>query len=224
VDIELETPTPASQLLVSELMILANAGAAIWAAQQSVPMLYRSQEVSAPAGLSGVWERPEDIQRVVRQMGCTSLETRPAPHASLAVPAYSPISSPLRRYPDLLNLAQIHSFLATGAARLDRAGLERLLPGLTARLDAAGQIQRFRPRYWKLVYFRQRQKTQTWQGVIVEENGPFLSVAIPLVQIYVRAPRELFGERGHVGSTFQVKLGKVDPLTNEIRIAEAWEE
>lgn len=69
---------------------------------------------------------------------------------------YAPSTSPLRRYPDMINETQIISLLRDGKPRWSKEELDTLLPLLNAHLDAAGQVQRFRPRYWKLLYFKQQ--------------------------------------------------------------------
>ena len=140
-------------------------------------------------------------------------------HASLAVPAYAPITSPLRRYGDLVNLAQIDSLLRTGAPRWTRAELTARLPELSARIEAVGRVQRFRPRYWKLLYLQQLCRERTFEGVVVDlGGGGFASLSLPDQQIYVRATRDTLGDSVYVGQHFALRLGKIDPLTNELRV------
>jgi exoribonuclease-2 len=97
-----------------------------------------------------------------------------------------------------------------------------MLPHLTARTEAVGRIQRFRPRYWKLVYFRQNRKEQ-FEAVAVED-GQLVTLALPREQLYDRVPRQMLGDKIYPGQRFLVRLHKVNPLTNELRVAEAWEQ
>lgn len=212
--------TPQAQLLVSEFMILANEACALWAKERGVALLHRTQDMALPRELAGVWDDPLSIYRVVKQMGPTQLEPTPRPHRALGLEAYAPSTSPLRRYPDLLNAAQLFAFLQTGTPPWDADGLSALLPRLCARLDAANQVQRFRPRYWKLVCVRQN-PSRLWEAVAVEDCGQLLSFAVPQLQIFVRAPKELCGEKFIPGQRFALRFGKTDPLMNEIRVAEA---
>jgi len=222
VDIE-DTPENArAQLVVSEFMILGNAAVGAWARDAGLPLLYRTQDVTLPGDAAGVWSAPEEAYRVVRLAGATLLEPEPRPHACLGVPAYSPVTSPLRRYPDLMNQAQVLCWLRNGHPLWSREDLVRLLPVVTARVEAASRIQRFRTRYWKLEYFRER-KDQMFSAVVVED-GPFVSATLPREQLFVRAPRDLFGEKVYPGKRYSVRLGKVNPLLNEIRVMEAVEE
>lgn len=216
-------PTPRAQMLVSEMMILASAAIARWAGERGIPLLYRTQDVGIPKEYAGVWTEPHQMARIMRALAPASLEACPRPHAGLGVTAYSPVTSPLRRYPDLINEAQIVHWLRTGRPRLDAAGLEALLMPLHARLDVAGQVQRFRPRYWKLLYIRQQGDKAWWDAVVTEENDAFASVSLPREQLFVRGRRHLFGERACPGQRVQVRLGKVNPLYNEIQLLEVAE-
>ncbi|MDQ7830225.1 MAG: ribonuclease catalytic domain-containing protein [Desulfovibrionaceae bacterium] len=223
VDLAPSDQYPTAQLLVSELMILANSSAAAFAAAHGFALLFRTQDAVLPKELAGIWSRPEDIHHVVKHLPPTSLEPAPRPHAAIGAKAYATVTSPLRRYVDLVNLAQLRHFLATGSPKWSRAELEQRLPDISAQTEAAGRIQRFRPRYWKLLHIRQQCRVRTWTGVVVESGGAFVTLALPDFQIYVRANREQLGEKIRPGQPFALRLGKVDPLTNELRVMEATE-
>lgn len=214
--------TPKAQLLVSEFMILANSALGHWANERSIPLLYRTQDVTFPGDAVGIWEAPEETYRVVRHMAPTCLEVEPKRHATLAVTAYSPITSPLRRYVDLLNMSQVTTYLRNDVPDIDAERLLRMVPLIVARVEAVGRLQRYRPRYWKLVYFSQR-KHEFFSSVVVDD-GPLVTVALPQEQLYLRAPQRLFGEKIYPGQHFAIRLNKINPLLNEIRIVEALEE
>ena len=216
--------TPLAQMIVSEFMILANSGIARWAIDNEVPLLFRTQNLTLPGGSAGIWNRPEDIYRLIKNMGPSILECTPKRHATIGVDAYAPITSPLRRYSDFVNLAQVLHFLEHGRARLDQAELKELLPRLSTRIEMVNQVQRMRPRYWKALYFKQNCKKMKWSGVVVDANTHLTTVALFREQLFLKAPRAIFGDKVRVGQRFQVRIGKVDPLNNEIKVLEAWEE
>ncbi len=222
--IEAKEQCPMSMGLISELMILANSALAIWGESRDVPLYLRTQAVSLPKDSAGVWREPADVHRIVKVLGSSILETVTRPHASLGVRAYSPITSPLRRYPDFVNQEQVVSFLQQGAPKYDRQTLTEMLPSLNARLEAVGRAQRFRPRYWKLLYFKMNCKKRLFDGVVVEENQTFVTVALPLEQLLVRGPRNMFSEKLYPGQRLKLRLGRIDPLNNEIHVLEALEE
>jgi exoribonuclease-2 len=212
-----------AHLLVGEIMIAANAGLAGWALERNIPLFHRTQDVALPREFAGVWDTPQDIARIVRALPPAVLEVQPRRHAGLGLAAYATVSSPIRRYVDLFNQGQIVSFLRAGAPHASAAALVALLPHLAARQEAAGQVQRFRPRYWKLLFFRQQGDKVWWDGVVTEENEAFASVALPWAQLVVRGRRGLLGEKAYPGQSVQVRLGKVNPLLNEIQILETRE-
>lgn len=222
VRIETRPGSPDAELLVSEFMILANCGVALWAREQGVPLLHRTQDIALPTDAQGVFRDTVDIFRVVKLLAPPLLECQPRRHSALACEAYATLTSPIRRYVDFLNMAQVQSFLETGAPRLDRAGLEALLPHLSARIQEVGQVQRFRPRYWKLVYLAQHRR-EPFPAVVVDEAGPYPTLSLPDLQITVRAPRQMIGDKVHAGMAVNVTFGRIDPLTNELKVLEARE-
>lgn len=220
--VRLFCPEPAAdaQMLVAEFMILASAALADWGAANHVPLLHRTQDVAVPREYAGVWTAPEDMARILRALIPSSLEVTPRPHAALALPRYAPVTSPLRRYPDLVNEAQALHMLAEGTPRWDAEALHALLEQVSPALEGASQVQRFRPRYWKLLHFRQQGDKVWWPAVITEENEAFATVNLPEQGLIVRGRRKLFDERAAPGMKVQVRLGKVQPLYNEIQILE----
>jgi len=223
VEITLTKEHPRAQSLVSELMILANASLAKWAGEHSLPLLHRVQDIALPQGFSGVWTSPADMHRVMKQLTGAVQDVRPGRHASLGVQAYSPVTSPLRRLTDFVNLAQVQAFLATGQAMWNAVELEARLAGVNSRQEQVGQVQRQRPRYWKLLFVQQTCQEQEFEGVVVEDCNAFAILSLPLVQIYVRAGREQLGGKIFAGQTFRLRLGKVDPLAGEVRVLGAVE-
>ncbi len=222
VSIETRATSPDAELLVSEFMILANSGLAVWARENGVPLLCRTQDIALPKEATGVFREAVDIYRVVKLLAPPALECQPRKHAALACEAYATLTSPIRRYVDFLNMAQVQSFLETGQPRLDKAALEALIPHLSARIQEVGQVQRFRPRYWKLVYLSQH-KREPFPAVVVEDAGAYPTLSLPDLQITVRVPRAMLGDRVQPGMRFDVFFGRIDPLANELKVLEARE-
>ena len=213
-----------AQVLVSEFMILANSAIAQWAHDQQLPLIFRTQNITLPQESAGVWSAPSDIYKLIKCMGPSIMEMEPKRHATLAASAYAPITSPLRRYSDFINSAQIAHFLRTGESKWTKESIRSVLPHLSARAQAVGKIQRYRPRYWKYLFFRQQAKNRRWSGEIVENTHSMVTISLPDEQLFLKAPKAIFGDKVRIGQRFQIRIGKVDPLNNELRIAEAWEE
>lgn len=224
-EIRLDQPesTPGAQLIVSELMILVNTAVAAWARQHGLPLIYRTQDIKLPKNLAGVWDDPVAIYEAMRSLHSSKLDVQPMPHASLGVWAYAPISSALRRYPDLMNLTQAAVYLQSGQPQWTEEELKSMLPVLTARMQDVAKIQRYRTRYWKLLYFQMWCKEWMWSGVVVAEEGQHVVVCLPQEQLFLRGPKQLFGDKIIPGSWYDLELGKIDPLNNDIKIIKARE-
>ena len=223
VDLEAAPEYPRAQLMVTEMMILANSVLSDWASTEGVPLFHRTQDIVLPRSYAGEWTDPVDMHRIIREMSGSRLDIRPGPHTSLGVSGYAPITSPLRRYVDFLNLAQIRSYLLGNPPLWEEGRMQSLLPHLSARSQAVGKIQKFRTRYWKLLYCQRWCNFSQWDGVILEGEDP-VTVSLPREQLLLRAPKKLFGDKVHPGQRYRITLGKIDPLNNQIKIVDARED
>ncbi len=222
VQITEETPAVAAHLLVSEQMILVNTALAYWAEERQISLYHRTQVVDIPKEYHGVWSDLLDVARVVKVLAPACIETSPRLHAGIGETHYAPSTSPLRRYTDFINEAQILWWLQNNTPRWTKMEMDTMLTVINSRLDAAGQVQRVRPRYWKLIHVRHRLDFW-WRSVITDENDTMFFVNIPDLQLFLRARKTLFAERDNPGSVVEVRLGKVRPLQGEVNILEVRE-
>ncbi len=225
VTLENQEEKPKAQQLVSELMILANSAIAKWAHEHDLPLIYRTQDIALPKEYAGIWSRPEEIARIARALAPATFDLNPRPHAGMGLTMYAPITSPLRRYVDLMNEAQVLHFIEHGIALFSKERLKEILLIHSANLELVSQNQRLRPRYWKLLYFKQQSKKALdegndyiWRATITEEYDHFVSVALPKEQIFLRAKRSMFPDKIQLGEEVMLRLGKIHPLRNEIQI------
>jgi len=226
VEVVLKEPSsnPGAQLIVSEFMILGNMAVSKWAQETGLPLLHRSQEINISPECKGIWEDPVEIFNKMREMSSSTFSVQPGFHTSLGVNCYAPITSPLRRYPDLLNMGQIVAHFFPDQSPWSREELKSNISRLNSRMQTITKIQRYRLRYWKLLYFQRWCKIVTWKAIVVSKDDKMVTVALPRENIYVRAPTNLFGDKVNVGKEYRVQLGKINPLNNEIKIQKTWEE
>ncbi len=217
-----EEPAPSAHLMVSEMMVLASTALAEWAVAQNIPLLFRTQNITVPKENAGIWTDPVDIARIARGMTPAVMEAQAKPHAGMGLTAYSPVTSPLRRYADLVNEAQVLHVLMHGVARWDLDSMRTILACLAQNLDASSQVQRFRQRYWKLVYIQQEGKKAgdacIWDAVVTEENDTLITLAFPREQLIMRVKRAMFSAMPAIGQKVKARLGKVQPVMNEIQV------
>lgn len=121
-------------LVVAELMILANSTWGLWLEEHDAPAIYRGQ-----------------------RMGRPRMTTVPTPHDGLGVERYAWSSSPLRRYVDLVNQRQMISVLRGQAPVYGRteSDLFQIVSQFEALHTLYGDFQNRMDRYWSLRWIMQ---------------------------------------------------------------------
>lgn len=177
---------PQSSEVVREMMLLAGEGAARFAFANKIPFVYVRQESpeipkDLPSGLAGEFKTVRCMHR--REVGLV-----PGPHAGLGLGMYSQVTSPLRRYGDLLCHEQLRAFL-DGRDLIDKDSmLERLLAGDEAAY-ACKKAERKSDLHWTLVYLLQN-PDWTGEAVCVDFKGNEAVFMIPsLAQQTMFAPK-----------------------------------
>lgn len=133
--------------VVSELMIYVNTEWGKQLADSGVTGIYRSQ--------SG---------------GKVRISTSPAPHQGLGVSQYAWISSPMRRYVDLINQRQLVALLRkeTPPYTRDSDSLQISIRDFEAAYEVYGDFQRRMERYWCLRWLLQENISITGAQVLKE--------------------------------------------------------
>ncbi|QQO10802.1 ribonuclease catalytic domain-containing protein [Breznakiella homolactica] len=188
---------------VRECMLLAGEAAARWAVQNRVPFPYVIQETGElPAKpLAG----PAGSYQLRRCMRARSLSVKPGLHGGLGLSGYSQVTSPLRRYTDLLAHQQIRAFLRGAPPIPDDELLVRLAAG-EAAAGATVQAERASRQYWTAVYLMDK-KGSTWTGIVLEKKGPRAAVMIPDLGLEIQAAIKTDAESN---DTVSLTLGSVN--------------
>ncbi len=135
-------------LIVAELMILANSTWGEWLAAEGRVGIYRSQS-----------------------LGRVRMSTTPAPHDGIGVDHYAWSSSPLRRYVDLVNQRQLIAAArrATAPYAANDADLFAVISAFDAAYSAYAEFQNRMERYWCLRWLRQEGITRLGAAVLKGE-------------------------------------------------------
>ena len=161
--------------MIQEMMLLAGEGAARFAFKNQIPFPYVSQETpqfpdSVPEGWAGEFARVKCMRK--RSVGIT-----PAPHAGLGLSFYSQVTSPLRRYGDLVAHQQLRAFI-DGRHLLNKDEmLERIAAGDAASI-AAKKASRLSDIHWKLIYLLQNPDIVV-EGFCIDLKGKDALFLIP---------------------------------------------
>jgi exoribonuclease-2 len=173
-----ETVSYRSAFLVRECMIIAGEGAGTWAAGNGLVIPYISQEVEIQdkisSGLAGSWQ----MRRCMRPR---VLSTKPGKHQGLGLEIYTQVTSPLRRYTDLLVHIQIRSFLR-GNKTLCADEISRRIGFSEAASAAVSQAERVSNNHWTMVYLSGK-KDSVWDAVVLDSKGNRWVVIIPALAL-----------------------------------------
>ncbi len=209
-----ETP---SQVLVSEMMILANALFARFLADRRVPALFRSQPPPNEKIELGEAFDPVQSYRARKALARSDLTLEPAPHSTLGLDCYTTATSPLRRYSDLLVQRQLKSVVQWGRPLMDRDEVERVLTEISHPLARSGPLERERQRYFLFKYLQQR-KHEEFEAVVLQRFPRFHLVHV--LQFGFNAPlnsREGLALNPH--DRVLVRIDKVKPREDKIGLS-----
>ena len=170
--------------MVRECMLLAGEGAGLWAAERNLPFPYVSQETAdIPAeilpGMAGSYQ----LRRCMRPR---SLSVKPGLHWGLGLDAYTQVTSPLRRYTDLLGHMQIRAFLA-GRQPLSADEVSARLGAGEAAALATVQAERASRSHWTTVYLGDK-KNSPWEALVLEKKGNRHVLMIPALALETQVP------------------------------------
>ncbi len=180
-------PATRSASLVQELMILAGEAAARWAFERNLPFPYATQDPPLSPKAAGSGEGPSSslAQNFARRrsMRASIVSATCSAHAGLGLSFYSQVTSPLRRYQDLLAHYQIHSVLAsvkpylagttvesvqertivsaTASLPLDLETMEERLYTYSQQAAKNRQAERDSRTHWTMVHLR---RNPGWEG------------------------------------------------------------
>lgn len=174
--------------LVSELMIATCAATAQFCAENDIPCIYRTQaRPDGPAGgRTGRVDGASQQYDLLRRLKPSVLSTRPALHFTLAVDAYCQLTSPIRRYADLVMHQQLAGWLRTGRAPFTSGQLSQRFPDIERLSSLVRRVETESRRYWAARWCEQNPDARLPAHVVREigrrwivEVGP-LAVQVPV--------------------------------------------
>ena len=177
-----------SRVLVREAMLMAGAATARFAVEREIPLPHAKQAApetdEQPDNLAGMFA-------LIRRMGRTEYSTVPGEHGGLGLDSYVQVTSPLRRYLDLVVHQQVRAHLRNLAVLEGQELMERI--GATEALGGSiRHVERLADAHWTLVYLTQH---PDWQGEATlvdkwDRRGRFLIPQLGL-EHQMQVPEEL---------------------------------
>ena len=208
-----ETP---SRMMVAEMMILYNWLAARFCRDNNIPILFRGQkDPSERLALEGAdYIYYAFMQR--KKLFPLVIDVEPRPHSCLGLDVYSNLSSPIRRYFDLVCQRQLKHFLFYGSSMYNKEELEKIRISVNPMLKDLNMIKRNRLNYWMLKYFK---------GHIGEE---FPAIILDVMKnryriiltdyLYVTEMKREAGQEFKAGKNIAIKIKKADPWEDILKV------
>jgi exoribonuclease-2 len=224
-DIRIERiPGDRSSGIVRELMLLAGEAAARWAFERRLAFPFYGQE--APADMGPV-AQGEGLRDGTKSLAAQFARRRlmrggmwgpsPSAHRGLGLPFYAQVTSPLRRYQDMLGHMQLRALLA-GRPTLDADEVSRRCALAQAASAATRAAERASDAHWKAAYLS-RNPGWTGEAILVGSAGPNAWQAyLPDLGLETRLR---LGPERDLDEVVAVRLARVDVATLETSFDEA---
>ena len=216
VEIRESSQTSPARRLVTEAMVLAGHVAGRFSRAHALAVPYRSQPRPQGALPPGLYSEPAEVYAVLKALLPARTSVEAEPHGVMGVDAYVQVTSPLRRYADIVAHRQIIAWLRGQPP----AVAPDTLPVVLGRADQGGaerrQWQRRADRYFKLVWLAERGVGTHLQAQLVRPlaNGQVLAY-VPALALEV----PVGAGRREVGDRVTLVVRSVTPAAAELTVA-----
>jgi exoribonuclease-2 len=212
---KIDQNTP-SRSMVAELMILYNRMAAQFCRDQGIPVLYRGQE--KPSERLDVDERGHlyYVFKQRRQLKPLMVDTEPRPHAVLGVDVYTHMTSPIRRYLDLVMQRQIRNYLLSQPVTYSKEGLDQIRMSVEPALRNLGLVRRNRMRFWLQKYLSQN-RDRIFTAVVLYRIRHRYRIVLSEIFL-IGEVRVENGVNLREGDEILVRIQRSDPWHDELKL------
>jgi len=211
-----------ARLLVAEMMILAGEVAARYGQTHGLAIPYRHQpqpELPPEEELLAVPAGPARACAVRRCMPRSEMNLTPGRHSSLGLEAYTQVTSPIRRYTDLLTHFQIKAHLRGEPQPFSAEEMQDIVMCLGTAVREASSVERQTNRYWGLEYLR-RNPDQVWEALMLRWLREDSNLGLILLEELGLELAMRFGRSVEIGDRFEVKVTHCDPRSDVIQFQE----
>ena len=206
--------------VVSECMILMNRLSGAFFDKNEIPALFRSQAQEIDPEAREI--DPADVLfpvKVIKHLKPSFVTSKPEAHKSLGVTSYVQMTSPIRRYMDLLMQRQLISWLEEQKIYYSESELGDTNTRVSLATREIKNAQRSRHRYWLIRYLLEKDlKGAT--GYVSSKGYNGFNVYIPEFLIEL-ALSNAGGRVFDIGSELSLSIWGADPLRRRIRVSPA---
>jgi exoribonuclease II len=211
-----------SRQLVAEMMILAGEVAGVYGKTHGLPLPFRGQPQPELPSEEELLQYPAGPVRFVHLRRCmprSEMGINPLRHAGLGLDHYIQVTSPIRRYTDLLAHFQIKAHLRGDSLPFSSDELQNIIYSVADSAYEATLTERQTNRYWSIEYLR-RNPDQVWQGLVLRwlKEDDNLGIIL-LEELGLELPHR-FERNVILGDRLDVQVTRADPHRDEIRFRE----
>jgi exoribonuclease-2 len=197
-----------SRDLVAEMMVIAGRTIAQFAIENNISMPYLTQEAGSFSE-----DVIDNIQKLTiakafeasRGFKRSKITVKPSVHSGLGLSAYVRVTSPMRRYLDLLVQQQLVRFLSKQPTLDDNAVKDRI-KAVNSSMPKVNKASRQSIEHFKCLYLKQN---NTWEGegVVVEVNGEKALINIPSLAMMTQIK---FKSKVTIEDKVKLKVGSIN--------------
>jgi len=179
VDIQIQTESE-SRKLVAEMMVIAGRAIAQYATENKISMPFLTQEVGSFS--EDIMQNKEDLTatqafQATRCFKQSKITPKASLHAGLGLSCYVRVTSPIRRYLDLLVQQQLVRFI-NNQTTLDDSQIKQRITQVNTVISRVNKATRQSIEHFKCLFLKQN---NNWRGkgIIVDLNGNKATLLIP---------------------------------------------
>lgn len=211
-----------SRELVAEMMILTGEVAARYGQTHQLPLPYRGQpqpELPSEEELLQLPAGPVRYCAMRRCMPRSEMSVTPIRHAGLGLETYTQVTSPIRRYTDLLAHLQIKAHLRGDPLPYTTEALQEIVLSVTTAAYEATLVERQTNRYWGLEYLR-RHASEVWQVQVLRWLREDDNLGLILLEDLGLELAMRFNRSVSLGDRLEVQVSRADPRQDVIQFRE----
>ena len=212
-----------SRQLVAEMMILAGEVAGHYGQTHELALPFRNQpqpELPPEEELQSLPPGPVRDSAIRRCMPRSEVSLTPARHASLGLATYTQVTSPIRRYGDLIAHFQIKAHLRGDPLPFPPEMLQNLLLSTASAAYEATLVERQTNRYWGLEYLRRQGGNQVWRALMLRWLREQDNLALVLLEDLGLELAARFDRALTPGEFLWLRVAHVDPRRDLIHFQE----
>ncbi|QZZ20370.1 VacB/RNase II family 3'-5' exoribonuclease [Leptothermofonsia sichuanensis E412] len=208
--------------LVAEMMILAGEVAARYGQAHSLPLPFRYQsqpELPPEEELLLLPPGPVRDCAIRRCMPRSEMGITPARHASLGLDTYAQVTSPIRRYTDLLAHFQLKAHLRGDPLPFSTEEMKELTMSVSTAAYEATLVERQTNKYWGLEFLR-RNADEVWHALMLRWLREHENLGLILLEdLGIELPMR-FNRAINPGDRLEIKVLHANPRQDFIHFQE----